>query len=70
MVRPKFNPDLARGANVNLYLSEVNSAVSLSEVNGVVERAADDDTITNSEYEEVYQSAINWFRNISKVVNQ
>lgn len=61
---------LARGANVNLYLSEISSAVSLSEVNGVVERAADDDTITNSEYEEVYQSAVGWFRNISKVVNQ
>ena len=61
---------LLHSTDVNSYLSEINSATSLNKVNDVVERAADDDTITNSEYEEVYQSAINWFRNISKVVNQ
>ena len=41
------------------YLERLRKATSISELNDVVDEAANDDGLTNGEYEEVYTESLN-----------
>jgi len=42
------------------YMKRVNSATTADELNGIIETAANDDSLTNAEYEAVYRYALMW----------
>ena len=39
---------------MNEYMNRIQKAVSLDELDSIVEQASFDDNLTNSEYEEIY----------------